>query len=89
MIDMGELIELEKKLEGNLWVYKKVVSIFFGIPMSWISVITIKYFFVTVLYHLIHTWCPLKEHTYLKSQLKAAGFFKHVWPFSWHQALKG
>ena len=54
------------------------MSIFFGIPMSWISVITIKYFFVTVLYHLIHTWCPLKEHTYLKLQLKAAGFFKHV-----------
>ena len=33
--------------------------------------------------------CPLNGHVYLNLQLKAAGLFKFVWPFSGHQALKG
>ena len=28
-------------------------------------------------------------HTYANLQLKAAGLFNYVWPFCYHQALKG
>ena len=35
----------------------------------------------------MNAWCLLKGHTN-RNQLKDARFFKYVWPFSGHQALK-
>ena len=39
----------------------------------------------------VNAWCPLKGHTYLRSQiynlLSATVLFKYVWPFYGHQVI--
>ena len=35
----------------------------------------------------MNAWCSLKGHKYLNLQLKAAGFFKYIWP-SGHQVWR-
>ena len=34
----------------------------------------------------LNAWFPSKGQTYTNLQLKAGGFFKHVWPVSGYQA---
>ena len=48
-----------------------------------------KFFDLTFLLTLLLAWSPLKGHTYLNLQLSVKGFFKYIWTFSGHQALKG
>ena len=44
-----------------------------------------------IMHERVNTRCPLKSHTYFKKPVafSCSFFFKYVWPFCGHQALKG